>query len=34
MHRAIGRLKAKIKPDTVVMLFFGGYGVRPAARAT
>src|SRR5882757_5251407 len=26
--RAIGRLKAKIKPDTVVMLFFGGYGVQ------
>src|SRR6476659_11385280 len=28
MARAIGRLKAKIKPDTVVMLFFGGYGVQ------
>jgi uncharacterized caspase-like protein len=28
MHRAIGRLKSKIKPDTVVMLFFGGYGVQ------
>jgi uncharacterized caspase-like protein len=28
MSRAIGRLKAKIKPDTVVMLFFGGYGVQ------
>src|SRR6478736_564745 len=28
MNRAIGRLKAKIKPDTVVMLFFGGYGVQ------
>src|SRR5258708_14670511 len=26
MARAIGRLKSKIKPDTVVMLFFGGYG--------
>src|SRR6267142_3478820 len=25
MARAIDRLKAKIKPDTVVMLFFGGY---------
>ena len=24
MARAIGRIKAKIKPDTVVMLFFGG----------
>ena len=28
MARAIGRLKDKIKPDTVVMLFFGGYGVQ------
>ena len=28
MLRAIGRMKAKIKPDTVVMLFFGGYGVQ------
>src|SRR5712671_7756417 len=28
MSRAIGRLKARIKPDTVVMLFFGGYGVQ------
>jgi uncharacterized caspase-like protein len=28
MSRALGRLKAKIKPDTVVMLFFGGYGVQ------
>jgi len=28
MARAIARLKAKIKPDTVVMLFFGGYGVQ------
>ncbi len=28
MARAIARLKSKIKPDTVVMLFFGGYGVQ------
>src|SRR5258707_14059357 len=28
MARAIGRLRAKITPDTVVMLFFGGYGVQ------
>lgn len=28
MARAVGRLKSKIKPDTVVMLFFGGYGVQ------
>src|SRR5712672_2109449 len=28
MTRAIGRLKARIKPDSVVMLFFGGYGVQ------
>src|SRR5436190_6840025 len=26
MARAIGRITARIKPDTVVMLFFGGYG--------
>src|SRR5689334_2813247 len=28
MARAIERLKRKIKPDSVVMLFFGGYGVQ------
>jgi uncharacterized caspase-like protein len=28
MARAIERLKAKITPDSVVMLFFGGYGVQ------
>jgi uncharacterized caspase-like protein len=28
MARAIDRLKGKIKPDSVVMLFFGGYGVQ------
>jgi uncharacterized caspase-like protein len=28
MVRAIGRLKSKIKKDSVVMLFFGGYGVQ------
>jgi uncharacterized caspase-like protein len=28
MSRAIARLKAKIKRDSVVMLFFGGYGVQ------
>ena len=28
MARAVVRLKAKIKPDTVAMLFFGGYGVQ------
>ena len=28
MTRAISRLKARITPDTVVMLFFGGYGVQ------
>jgi uncharacterized caspase-like protein len=28
MTRAIGRLKSRIKPDSVVMLFFGGYGVQ------
>jgi uncharacterized caspase-like protein len=28
MDRAIDRLKAKIKRDSVVMLFFGGYGIQ------
>ena len=28
MLRAVGRLKSKIKPDSVVMLFFGGYGIQ------
>src|SRR5882757_5530358 len=28
MRRAVTRLKGKIRPDSVVMLFFGGYGVQ------
>jgi len=28
MNRVIARLESKIKPDSVVMLFFGGYGVQ------
>jgi len=28
MNRAIDRLKSKIRPDSIVMLFFGGYGVQ------
>ena len=28
MARAVARLKSRIKPDSVVMLFFGGYGVQ------
>lgn len=28
MARAVGRLKSRIKPGSVVMLFFGGYGVQ------
>jgi uncharacterized caspase-like protein len=28
MVRAVGRLKSKIRKDSVVMLFFGGYGVQ------
>jgi uncharacterized caspase-like protein len=28
MNRAVDRLKTKINPDSVVMLFFGGYGVQ------
>jgi uncharacterized caspase-like protein len=26
--RAVARLKSKIRPDSVVMLFFGGYGIQ------
>src|SRR5215210_3017976 len=28
MSRAIARLKSRITPDSVVMLFFGGYGIQ------
>jgi uncharacterized caspase-like protein len=28
MDRAIARLKSKVRPDSVVMLFFGGYGIQ------
>jgi len=28
MSRAIDRLKSKVRPDSVVMLFFGGYGIE------
>jgi uncharacterized caspase-like protein len=28
MSRAVERLKSKIRPESVVMLFFGGYGVQ------
>ena len=28
MSRAVDRLKSKIRPDSLVMLFFGGYGVQ------
>jgi uncharacterized caspase-like protein len=28
MNRAVDRLKSKIRPESVVMLFFGGYGVQ------
>jgi uncharacterized caspase-like protein len=28
MDRAVDRLKSRIKPDSVVMLFFGGYGIQ------
>ena len=28
MRRAIARLNSRVKPDSVVMLFFGGYGVE------
>src|ERR1700724_437269 len=28
MNGAIDRLRSKIRPDSVVMLFFGGYGIQ------
>ena len=28
MTRAVTRLKSKVRPDSVVMLFFGGYGIQ------
>jgi len=28
MTRAVNRLKSRIRPDSVVMLFFGGYGIQ------
>jgi len=34
MTRAVERLKSKIRPDSIVMLYFGGYGVQVGARAT
>jgi uncharacterized caspase-like protein len=33
MTRAIERLKGKITPDSVVMLFFGGYGVQAGGES-
>jgi uncharacterized caspase-like protein len=33
MSRAIGRLKSKIRRDTVVMLFFGGYGIQVGSES-
>src|SRR5258708_9930436 len=33
MHRAIDRLKSKIGPNSVVMLFFGGYGVQAGGES-
>jgi len=28
LDRAVARLKSKVRPDSVVMLFFGGYGIQ------
>src|SRR5580692_4641342 len=33
MDRAVDRLKAKIRTDSVVMLFFGGYGVQVGSES-
>ena len=34
MVRAIARLKAKVRADSVVMLFFGGYGIQVGRENT
>src|SRR5207302_275816 len=33
MHRAVDRLKSRISKDSVVMLFFGGYGVETRGQS-
>jgi len=33
MRRAVARLQSKVKPDSVVMLFFGGYGVQSGRQS-
>jgi len=33
MTRAVARLRTKIRPDSVVMLFFGGYGVQVGSES-
>lgn len=33
MTRAINRLKSKVRPDSVVMLFFGGYGIQVGSES-
>jgi uncharacterized caspase-like protein len=33
MHHAVGRLKSKIGPESVVILFFGGYGIQAGGES-
>jgi hypothetical protein len=33
MTRAVTRLKSKVRPDSVVMLFFGGYGIQVGSES-
>jgi uncharacterized caspase-like protein len=33
MTRAVARLRTKIRPDSVVMLFFGGYGIQVGSES-
>ena len=33
MLRAVARLQSKVRPDTVVMLYFGGYGVQAGRQS-
>jgi Caspase domain len=33
MTRAVTRLKSKVRPDSVIMLFFGGYGIQVGSES-
>jgi uncharacterized caspase-like protein len=33
MTRAIGRLKTKVRPDSIVMIYFGGFGIQSGGQS-